>query len=106
MLSLSILLKWMVSVLNFSGAFKKAMAIRGLNAGIVARRMGYSPQYISDLLIGYRRWNETTITKACEVLGLKLTIVVLPTNDDRDRCDQLTGKQDDGITIMQGRWQI
>jgi len=37
--------------------------------------MGYSPQYITDLLAGHRRWNETTMDKACQVLGIKIEVV-------------------------------
>lgn len=32
--------------------------------------MNYTPQYIHDLLVGKRRWNETTMTKTCEALGI------------------------------------
>lgn len=45
------------------------LKIRPIN---LARKAGYSPQYISDLLSGKKRWNETTITKVCQVLGLKI----------------------------------
>ncbi len=38
----------------------------------LANKMGYCVQYVSDLLSGRRRWNETTMKKACEVLGIKV----------------------------------
>ncbi len=36
----------------------------------LARMVGHSPQYISDLLSGERRWNEDTISKVCNALGI------------------------------------
>lgn len=39
---------------------------------ILARKMGYSPQYISHLLTGRKRWNETTMDKVCQILGLSI----------------------------------
>jgi DNA-binding Xre family transcriptional regulator len=46
-----------------------------LNPSDLARMTGYTPQYIHNLLDGNRRWNETTIQKTCEALGLEVMLV-------------------------------
>lgn len=61
--------------MNFSDAVKKSMAAQGIRPNELARKMGYSPQYITDLLAGHRRWNETTMGKACQALGMKIEVV-------------------------------
>jgi len=61
-------------VLNFSEKIKEALSKGPLTSAELAKRMGYTPQYVSDLLLSKRRWNETTMSKACEALGLKLSL--------------------------------
>lgn len=61
-----------VSTLDFGSAVKKRMEALGMNVSELANKMGYTPRYIYDLLSGQARWNETTIKKACEVLGMTL----------------------------------
>ncbi|ARA98586.1 MULTISPECIES: helix-turn-helix domain-containing protein [Anoxybacillaceae] len=61
--------------MNFSKAVKKLLKERDLTASDLARMIGYTPQYIHDLLAGNRRWNETTINKTCEALGIEILIV-------------------------------
>jgi transcriptional regulator with XRE-family HTH domain len=61
--------------MNFSKAVKKFLKERDLTASDLARMIGYTPQYIHDLLAGNRRWNETTINKTCEALGIEILIV-------------------------------
>lgn len=61
--------------MNFTDAVKRSMADQGIRPGALARKMGYSPQYIADLLAGHRRWNETTMDKACQALGIKIEVV-------------------------------
>jgi len=61
--------------LNFSKVAQKRMNEMNLTKSELARRTGYSCQHISDLLAGDRRWNETTITKVSEVLGIKIKFV-------------------------------
>jgi ribosome-binding protein aMBF1 (putative translation factor) len=59
---------------GFSDAIKEALRNKGMNYSQLAQKMDYSVQYISDLLAGKKRWNETTITKACEVLELEFQV--------------------------------
>jgi predicted transcriptional regulator len=59
---------------NFSSAVNKVLKEKGLNPSELARMTGYTPQYMYDLLSGHRRWNETTINKVCDALGLKIKI--------------------------------
>lgn len=58
--------------MNFTQTVKELMGLQNINASNLAKKMGYSPQYISDLLAGKKRWNETTMSKACDVLGIKV----------------------------------
>ncbi|MDH7577153.1 MAG: helix-turn-helix transcriptional regulator [Bacillota bacterium] len=58
--------------MNFTQTVKELMGLQNINASNLAKKMGYSPQYISDLLAGKKRWNETTMSKACNVLGIKV----------------------------------
>lgn len=36
----------------------------------LARRMNRSHVYVKDLISGNRRWNENTISEACQALGI------------------------------------
>jgi transcriptional regulator with XRE-family HTH domain len=56
--------------LSFSKTVKETLIKNGYRPADLARMTGYSAQYISDLLAGERRWNEDSINKACEALGL------------------------------------
>lgn len=58
--------------MNFSEIVKNVLKQRNDTITMLAEQMGYSVQYVSDLLSGRRRWNETTMKKACEVLGIKV----------------------------------
>ena len=57
---------------KFSSVVSKVLEERGMTSYALAKQMGYTPQYIHDLLNGNRRWNENTMAKACEVLGLEI----------------------------------
>lgn len=61
--------------MNFSAVVKRILKEKDLTASDLARMIGYTPQYIHDLLAGNRRWNETTINKTCEALGIEVLIV-------------------------------
>ncbi|WP_199426271.1 helix-turn-helix domain-containing protein [Thermaerobacillus caldiproteolyticus] len=61
--------------MNFSESIKKILKDRDLTPSALARMTGYTPQHIHDLLAGNRRWNETTISKTCEALGIEILIV-------------------------------
>lgn len=67
--------------MGFSEVIKKALETNGITPSELARKTGYSAQYIGDVLKGHRRWNETTLTKACDVLGLEIVIVQKPNAD-------------------------
>jgi len=58
--------------MNFSDVVHKALKEKGMTSYALAKQMGYTPQYIHDLLNGNRRWNEITMAKACDVLGLEI----------------------------------
>lgn len=61
-------------MINFSEQINQILRERGLTPSDLARMTGYSPQYIIDLLKNNRRWNETTINKACKALNLEIKI--------------------------------
>lgn len=61
--------------MNFTKIVKARMKELDINITALAGRMGYSINYISDLLKGDRRWNETTMAKACEALKLEARFV-------------------------------
>ncbi|MUG24739.1 helix-turn-helix domain-containing protein [Paenibacillus macerans] len=61
--------------MNLSNSIKKAMNEQGVTPTEVAKQTGYTPQYLHSLLDGNRRWNETTLSKACDVLGLEIKLV-------------------------------
>jgi transcriptional regulator with XRE-family HTH domain len=69
--------------MNFSESIKKILKDRDLTASALARMTGYTPQYMHDLLAGNRRWNETTINKTCEALGIEILIVPKETKNER-----------------------
>ncbi|OAB48503.1 helix-turn-helix domain-containing protein [Paenibacillus antarcticus] len=58
--------------MNISDTIKKVLKDKKLNPSDLARMIGYTPQYVHNLLDGNRRWNETTIDKTCFALGLGL----------------------------------
>lgn len=60
--------------MEFSLIIKQRMADLKLTSSALAKQTGYSQQYISDLLSGQRRWNETTLSKVCEALGLHINV--------------------------------
>jgi len=57
---------------NFSKAVKQMMDEKGITITLIAKETGYSWPYINDLLKGKRRWNEETMSKVSEVVGLKI----------------------------------
>lgn len=62
--------------MNFSKIVKKALSQKGWTITRLAKEMGYCVQHVSDLLSGERRWNETTMSRACEVLGIQVVFSV------------------------------
>lgn len=59
--------------MGFSETVKTELQNQSLSPSELARRTGYTPQYMHNLIDGSRRWNETTIGKVCEALGLKVS---------------------------------
>lgn len=59
--------------MDFSALAKKRMGELGMRPSELARKTGYSVQYIIDLLAGHRRWNETTISRVSKVLGITVS---------------------------------
>ncbi len=60
--------------MGFSESVKSVLKSMNLTPSDLARMTGYTPQYIHELLAGKKRWNETTIEKTCEALGLELRV--------------------------------
>lgn len=60
---------------SISDSVRNMLNDKKLNPSDLARMTGYTPQYIHNLLDGNRRWNETTIQKTCEALGLEVMLV-------------------------------
>ncbi|WP_110933792.1 helix-turn-helix domain-containing protein [Paenibacillus bouchesdurhonensis] len=58
--------------MNFTEAVKAVMNTKGINKADVARATGYSYQHIHDLIAGERRWNEDSINKVCDALGISV----------------------------------
>jgi len=62
--------------MNFSKTVKEILKQRNMTITELAGQMGYCTQYVSDLLSGRRRWNETTMDKACEALDIQVVFSV------------------------------
>lgn len=60
--------------MSFSKTVRHALVDNDMNMSDLARKTGYSMMYISNLLKGRRRWNEESMQKVCDVLGLELKI--------------------------------
>jgi len=61
--------------LNFTATVKKRMKLLKIKPIELARMTGYSAQYISELLLGRKRWNETTMTRVCSALNMRALFV-------------------------------
>jgi len=59
---------------EFNASVLEEMKKNNIGKAELAKKMGLSIQYTYDLFKrrGGRRWNEDTINKACEVLGLNV----------------------------------
>lgn len=75
--------------MSFNQIVKQRMEELDIRPSELARKSGYSPQYIGDLLSGDRRWNETTMNKISEVLGIKMEFVI----DERAATYDATGTE-------------
>lgn len=61
--------------MSFSINVKHALVDANMNPSELARATGYSIMYMHNLLNGKRRWNEESMQKVCDVLGLEIKIV-------------------------------
>lgn len=61
--------------MDFSKVVKHALIEQNLKPTDLARMTGYTPQHIYDLLRGDRRWNEVTMKKACDALGIEIQYI-------------------------------
>jgi len=57
---------------DFSKVVKHVLVDQNLKPTDLARMTGYTPQHIYDLLRGDRRWNEDSMSKVCEALGIQI----------------------------------
>ncbi|WP_312340199.1 helix-turn-helix domain-containing protein [Anaerospora hongkongensis] len=64
--------------MDFSSVVIDKLKNLNMTKSELAKKMGYSSNYISDLLARERRWNETTTSKACEILELEVQYVDKP----------------------------
>ena len=55
-------------------SIKDAMSIQDINTSELANLTGFSTTYVSKLLRGEKRWNETTILKTLNALNLEIEI--------------------------------
>ncbi|TDL57872.1 XRE family transcriptional regulator [Paenibacillus dendritiformis] len=60
---------------NFSNAIKHRLDDVDKKPSELAREIGYSPQYVIDLIKGKKRWNEQLMGKVCDALELEIKIV-------------------------------
>lgn len=61
-------------MMSFSNTIKHVLVDKDMNPSDLARKTGYSAQYIHNLLKGEKRWNEESMKKVCDVLGLELAV--------------------------------
>jgi hypothetical protein len=59
---------------NFSEVVKCVLVSKSIDIPTFAEKMGFSVQYIYDLLSGRngRRWNSDSIERACNFLGIEI----------------------------------
>jgi transcriptional regulator with XRE-family HTH domain len=67
--------------MGFSDMIRSVLKQKGITITDLAKKMGYTVQYVSDLLKGDRRWNETTMNKACDVLSIEVAYKIPETLD-------------------------
>lgn len=73
----------------FTEAIQEALSEQKLKPSDLARMTGYSAQYILDVLKGNRRWNETTLEKTCDALGLEIKILPVSSKVSKEKVDAL-----------------
>jgi len=58
--------------MDFSKAVMTALEKQNISVSIFAKKMNFSIQHTYGLLRNSKRWNEDSIQKACEILGLEI----------------------------------
>jgi len=75
--------------MNYKMDFSKIILSRAreidMSLSDLARHIGISPQHMSNLVKGRKRWNETTMTRACEALDLKMDFIVEKTKKTKSK---------------------
>ncbi|MEK4236499.1 helix-turn-helix domain-containing protein [Paenibacillus sp. FSL H7-0714] len=66
--------------MDFTSTVKNILSQNGMKNAELARQAGYSSQHIHDLLSGDRRWNEDSMNKVCDVLGIKVNYQTTESN--------------------------
>lgn len=61
--------------MDFSNVVRHRLVDHKINPSELARMTGHSPQYIHNLLNGNRRWNEESMQKVCDTLGLEMIVI-------------------------------
>jgi len=62
----------------FTDSVKFAMAEQDINVSELAHLTGFSVTYMSKILRGEKRWNETTLAKTLKALSLEIEIKPAP----------------------------
>lgn len=62
---------------NFSEVIKRELKLQDMSVGVFAEKMHFSLQYTYNLINrkGDKRWNEDSVQKACEVLGIEIKFI-------------------------------
>jgi len=58
--------------MDFSKIARRVIAEKQIKITDIQKKTGYSLQYLYELIAGKRRWNEDTISKIYDVLGIEL----------------------------------
>ncbi len=58
--------------MDFSKIARRVIAEKQIKITDIQKKTGYSLQYLYELISGKRRWNEDTISKIYDVLGIEL----------------------------------
>lgn len=61
--------------MSFTEQIKPYMDAKSIRPTALARMTGYSVPYMFGLLSGDRRWNESSMNKTCDALGLEMKII-------------------------------
>lgn len=67
-------------MMDFSSIVKKELEVKKISVSDFAQKIGFSYQYVYDLLKGRgkRRWNENSINEACKALGIEIQFKTKP----------------------------